>query len=733
MSDTENRNSRKRSLLAFAGDEQGPTPQPAAAEKPQSPGVDETRPPESAGLAGLLADWKTRWAALRSPFSRKDDDTQPNQSQVADPGNEQQTYVSDEIETVHADVEDDRQWKPLIDPMKVIGGIVASRKLILLTTVLGAALGVAIALSTQKTFEAATELLIDPRELKLVERDLTQAGFSNEATLAIVENQVRVITSGTVLNKVVEQLKLDEDPEFNGQAGGGFSLRSLLLGGERGEDDPSIRRTLAIEHLAESLTVERGGKTFIVVIAVKTQNAEKSALIANTMADVFLQTYGELQSDTAGRATDELTSRLDELRAGVEKAEREVEAFKAENDLIDAQGRLITDEQILKLNEQLSVARARTMELNAKAASTKTANLDSVLGGVLPEELASSTITELRSQYAALKSEADRLAVRLGPRHPQRQAVEAQLAGAREQIGGELRRIVASVQTELKRAVQLEQELASRLAQLKVRQGDVSSELVTLRELEREAAAKRAVYEAFLLRARETGEQKDINTANMSVISVAYPPLQANGPSRSSIAMLGTILGFLAGVGLGGMRGAYESLRDTADERRRKRLSRQRLVQKAGKPHDNERPEARTTGAASSLPEPVSPARPYKAGWQDAQQTGRAQFEEPATVPPAADAASPYFIPPASFGASTQPGPETQPSRPAPRIHEPAPARSPMPSEPIHPQQTQDDAAQPADPDAPAQAPIEEIRASLREFRHAVEDLARSRARRRYF
>src|SRR5690606_11761594 len=132
------------------------------------------------------------------------------------------------------------------------------------------------------------------------------------------------------------------------------------------------------------------------------------------------------------------------LRSGLETAERKVEAFKAENDLIDAQGRLITDEQILRLNEQLSAARARTLELNARAASTENVNLDSVLGGVLPEELASPTITELRSQYAALKSEADRLAVRLGPRHPQRQAVEAQLAGAREQIGGELRRIVAS-------------------------------------------------------------------------------------------------------------------------------------------------------------------------------------------------------------------------------------------------------------------------------------------------
>jgi len=69
-----------------------------------------------------------------------------------------------------------------------------------------------------------------------------------------------------------------------------------------------------------------------------------------------------------------------------------------------------------------------------------------------------------------------------------------------------------------------------------VRQGDVNDEMVTLRELEREAAARHSVYEAFLRRARETGEQKGVNTANMSVISTAYPPLDPTGPSRSMIA-----------------------------------------------------------------------------------------------------------------------------------------------------------------------------------------------------
>ena len=287
------------------------------------------------------------------------------------------------------------------------------------------------------------------------------------------------------------------------------------------------------------------------MIAATTTNPEKSALVANTVTDVFLDTYGEIQSGTAGRAADELTARLDELRAGVEAAERKVEAYRAEHDLVDAQGRLISQDELVKLNDQLSVARARTIELNARAASARGLDVDQVIGGTLPEQVNSSLMTELRSQYATLQQESDRMAIRLGPRHPTRQAAEAQLAGARAQIQAELSRIVSSIQVELKRAVQLEQDLAARLAQIKVRQGGVSEDLVTLRELEREAAAKRAVYESFLLRARETGEQRDLNTANMSVISRAFPPLESTGPSRSMIALAGAALGFCAGVGLG--------------------------------------------------------------------------------------------------------------------------------------------------------------------------------------
>jgi succinoglycan biosynthesis transport protein ExoP len=471
---------------------------------------------------------------------------------------------------------DDQRWQPLVDPLTVMGGIGRSKTLIVTATVLGALIGAAVALSTPKKYESTVKLIVDPRDLKVSDRNLTETGLPSDATLALIENQVVVLTSGKVLNKVVGDLDLQDDPEFNGQSQGfGIGdvvagLRALISGGQSGEGGDR-RRALAVSNLAEALSVEREGKTFVVNLTATTEDPERSALIANTVKDVFLETTGKLQSETARRAADEFDSRLDQLRADLDEAERKSEKFRAEHDLIDAQGRLISDDELVKLNEQLSIARAHTIELNARSASAQAIRVDSVIGGGLPEALSSPVMSELRSQYSAMKQQADQLSVQLGPRHPQHLAMQAQLEGARSQISVELQRIVASVEMERKRAIQQEQDLAARLAQLKVRATDVNSDLVTMREFEREAAAKRAVYENFLLRAREAGGQRDMNTANITVISDAYPPLESTGPSRAAIAAGGAILGFIVGIGLGMLRGIMASVRESGAARRRPR------------------------------------------------------------------------------------------------------------------------------------------------------------------
>ena len=446
--------------------------------------------------------------------------------------------------------------KPLIDPVVLLTAAWRFRFFIAFTTILGAALGVLFALSTPHMYVTVSQFVLDPRELRLTDTDYLPQSYSSDSTLALVDSQVAIVDSSPVLQAVVTDLGLADDPEFNGtdpgEIGGVLTAaRGLLDGG----DAASNRNFMAVQNLARAVAVYRGERTFIVYVEAETEDPQKSAEIANKIVDVYISKQREAQSALFERTAASLNRQLDELRRDVEAAERRVEQYKAENDLVDAGGTLITDAQLVQLNQQLAQTRAQKVEIQVRAETARQLDVDALLAGTAPEILQSSTIGELRFSYAAAKRSFDALATSLGPRHPQRIAAEQALATARAEISNVLRRIVQS-----------EQQLAADLAVLKSQQVDNSATLVRLRELEREAAATSQIYKSFLKRVRETGEQQNLNTSNIRIISEATPPIEPAGPSRKFIAAGGMMFGFLAGLAIAMLFGAYRSIRDSAGD-----------------------------------------------------------------------------------------------------------------------------------------------------------------------
>lgn len=454
-------------------------------------------------------------------------------------------------------ISDTQDAAPLIDPRFVFSAVSRWRYLIATTTVLGGLLGAYVAINTPKLYYSAATIVVDPRNYKVIENDLNPDVFLSEAALAIVDSQVSLMRSPRVLEKVAAKLKLANDPEFNGSTKRGLGSFIGLLSGSKDEDYEGS----ALKYLAEHMSAERSPKTFVVNVGAYSEDPGKAALIANAIVEVYLEEQSATRSDTAKRTSGELGSRLENLKAQVEDAENKVEAFKSENNLVGAQGRLIEDEEILRVNDQLTAARSTTITLNSRARSAKAATVEAVASGGLPEEVASTGLTALRSQYVAAKQRRDGLSAKLGPMHPDLQQANNELASLAGAINAEISRIRSSIQTDLKRAVETEQQLAARLAQVKARQGGSGEAQVQLRELEREAASARTVYEQYLLRARETGEQGNINANNVQKISEARPADTPEGASRKFIAIGGAIAGFVAGVGLAVAKGMFDALK----------------------------------------------------------------------------------------------------------------------------------------------------------------------------
>ena len=444
----------------------------------------------------------------------------------------------------------------LIDPVYVVQSVWNSKLLIVTCAILGVLIAVAIAMATPKLYTATTQILADPRDIKVVQNEVTPNGLPSEAALALIESQIAVVYSNDVLLKVVREAHLLNDDEFNGR---GWSLSGAIQDalGLSSPDTPSaegepLNRTelLTLQNLRRAMEVSRETKSFVLNLSVKTQSPVKSAKLANLLAETFIDELGRVQSSTARRASEALSGRLEELRQSVVSAERAVEEYKAQNRLVGAGGRLVDDDYILRVNDQLARSRGEITALRVRAEQMRTASVDDVVEGSFPEELTSEALNRLRNSYSELRQQQAVLSASLGPRHPQRIANEQALAAARDAIRNEVNRIVAATQTELRRAEQTDTNLAAQFDDLKTKQLATSESFVKLRELEREVEASRAVYEAFLLRARETGEQESLNTANVRIISEATPPLEPSSLSRRTVVVLGFLLGFGAGIAL---------------------------------------------------------------------------------------------------------------------------------------------------------------------------------------
>ena len=100
---------------------------------------------------------------------------------------------------------------------------------------------VMIGKSLTPRYAATAQLYVDPRELQLVDRELTPRAQDISGLAMVVESQARLITSNSVLLQVIQDTNLDKDPEFGGdvQEHDGVAARPVR------DRDPFRRRSQA--------------------------------------------------------------------------------------------------------------------------------------------------------------------------------------------------------------------------------------------------------------------------------------------------------------------------------------------------------------------------------------------------------------------------------------------------------------------------------------------------------
>ncbi len=404
-------------------------------------------------------------------------------------------------------------------------------------------------------YRAVAQILIGPVDLRGVDKSVVPPAQTADSNVIEVESETRVLTSDKVLGRVVDSEHLIADPEFyfNAPSASGTVLTWIKWTlGLRPKAAPAVdARLAALRQLQRDVGAKRTERTYVVDLTVETSNAEKSARLANAIVAAYFSEQSAAHTEAARRVAESLTSRLAELRERVRHAEEEVERYKAEQGIVGASGRLVDEQQLTELNNQVTSAQARTAEAKARYDQIARLQQTGTDPGSTNEAVQSTTIGLLREQYAAVVQRETTLAAELGPQHPYVVEARAQVRNAQRLVSEEVARVSNAAHSEYERALANEQALSNNLDALKQRAISTGLAFVKLRELEREVEASRAVYESFLVRARETREQERLDTMNVRVLSDAQAPLDRSWPPRRTLLLLVALgAGLFGGVGM---------------------------------------------------------------------------------------------------------------------------------------------------------------------------------------
>jgi len=350
------------------------------------------------------------------------------------------------------------------------------------------ALSVLAVSQLEARYRATATVMFDPQRTNVID-DVVEAEEFAKDTL---QNQIQILRSNNLIERVVDDLKLDRYAEFN----------------------PTLR-------------VEEAGAF-----------------------DRLRSIIGMPPEVQARSATTWLSGRVQELEEVVNTSENRIEVLREKLSIEAGQSLEMTNQQLQALSGSLAVARTQLSQTESKGfrlAAALRANQDL---GAVPEFRDSDLIANYRQQESALVSQELQLKTTVGEGHPRLVRLRAQIEEIRTNMQEEAKRVVTAVQIDVDSLKAQVNQLSQEVRALETKALGQSRDEIQLRQLEREAQANRSLYENLLGKLQETVAQESLQATDIRILSSAEPPTHAQSQRKKIIFAGSMILGSMLGVAI---------------------------------------------------------------------------------------------------------------------------------------------------------------------------------------
>jgi chain length determinant protein EpsF len=385
---------------------------------------------------------------------------------------------------------------------------------------------VAVSLLLPKQYTAAASVVVDFKP-----DPISSVLYGGITPPAVMATQVDIIRSQRVAQRVVRNLRLNENPQ----------VRQQWLDETAGEG--SIETWLG-SVFQRQMDVVPSRESSVIQISYKAADPRFAAGLANAFVQAYVDTALELRVDPARQYSTFFENRAKESREALEASQARLSAFQRENGIIATDERL--DIETARLNElssqltQLQAIAAESSFRQAQARGTDAAQLDQVMNNPV--------VAGLRADVNRSEAQLQQLSTRLGDNHPQVREAQANMAVLRSRLEAETRRAAGSVGVTSNINRQRENEVARALDAQRARvlrlKAVRDEGVVLIREVEN---AQRT-YDAILQRFTQTSLEGQTTQSNVNVLTQATPPIEPSSPRVVLNSIMSVFVGTLLGL-----------------------------------------------------------------------------------------------------------------------------------------------------------------------------------------
>lgn len=339
-----------------------------------------------------------------------------------------------------------------IDIRSLLSMLWGGKWIILACMLLSLMVAFLITLRQEKTYTSFATIMIGTPDTNVI--NLQEIFVNPQFSKETLQNEMEVLRSTNLIERVVNELRLEYDPEFNPElqeeefsvvewmeenlpassSAIQFLRNTSIIEAEASplteQENAAFIRLYMIETVLENLSIQSVNDSRVILISYSSPSPRTAARVVNAVAGQYIVDKLEAQLQANQSATDWLSVRSEELRIRAQQAQERLEQARVQQDEEIGQSPEITQIQLASATDALLTAQAELAGVSAAYERLKAAYDGDSDFGAVSEFRDAPLIQEYRRQQSALETQK----VALRENHPDRTKIEAQVASLQERI-----------------------------------------------------------------------------------------------------------------------------------------------------------------------------------------------------------------------------------------------------------------------------------------------------------